>query len=447
MQSVSRAHRHYFNYAAVILSGFLTALLIGTCLLMLPISTVQVGGLPPLPALFTATSALCVTGLTIVDTATYWTTFGKVVILALIQVGGFGVMSFAAVLAQAVIRKESHSTKLASAAERRSSTGQLGMILRRVLGISLLVELVAAILLTIRFLTLEYSFPRALWHGLFHAVSAFNNAGFALYSDNMTSFVGDWWLCLPLMVAIIIGGLGFPVIFQLRTSFLKPYSWSLHTRMVLAGTAGLLLFSSLIVTVSEWNNPKTLGKLPAADALLAGIFQAVQTRTTGFNSVDIGQMHDSTLFVMDTFMFIGGGPAGTAGGIKITTMFALLAIVATVIRGRRQVVVFGKSISFEVVYQAVTVVVLAFILVATATIAILFLTDFNLSQTLFEVMSAFGTVGLSTGITPLLNYPAQFILIVLMIIGRLGPITVATALAFAPSASNISFPVERPIIG
>ena len=447
MQSVSRTHRHYFNYAAVILSGFLTALLIGTCLLMLPISTVQVGGLPPLPALFTATSALCVTGLTIVDTATYWSAFGKVVILALIQVGGFGVMSFAAVLAQAVIRKENHSTKLASAAERRSNTGQLGMILRRVLGISLLVELIAAILLTFRFLTLEYSFPRALWHGLFHAVSAFNNAGFSLYSDSMTSFVGDWWLCLPIMVAIIIGGLGFPVIFQLRTSFLKPYSWSLHTRMVLAGTAGLLLFSSLIVTVSEWGNPKTLGKLPAADALLAGIFQAVQTRTTGFNSVDIGQMYDSTLLTMDMFMFIGAGPAGTAGGIKITTMFALLAIVAAVIRGRRQVVVFGKSISFEVVYQAVTVVVLAFILVATATIAILFLTDFNLSQVLFEVTSAFGTVGLSTGITPLLNYPAQFILIVLMIIGRLGPITVATALAFAPSASNISFPVERPIIG
>lgn len=356
-------------------------------------------------------------------------------------------MSFAAVLAQAVIRKENHSTKLASAAERRSNTGQLGMILRRVLGISLLVELIAAILLTFRFLTLEYSFPRALWHGLFHAVSAFNNAGFSLYSDSMTSFVGDWWLCLPIMVAIIIGGLGFPVIFQLRTSFLKPYSWSLHTRMVLAGTAGLLLFSSLIVTVSEWGNPKTLGKLPTADALLAGIFQAVQTRTTGFNSVDIGQMYDSTLLTMDMFMFIGAGPAGTAGGIKITTMFALLAIVAAVIRGRRQVVVFGKSISFEVVYQAVTVVVLAFILVATATIAILFLTDFNLSQVLFEVTSAFGTVGLSTGITPLLNYPAQLILIVLMIIGRLGPITVATALAFAPSASNISFPVERPIIG
>lgn len=356
-------------------------------------------------------------------------------------------MSFAAVLAQAVIRKESHSTMLASAAERRSNTGQLGMMLRRVLGISLLVELIVALLLTFRFLTLEHSFPRALGHGIFHAVSAFNNAGFALYPDNMASFVGDWLVCLPIMAAIIIGGLGFPVIFQLRTSLLKPYSWSLHTRMVLAGTAGLLLFSSLIVTVSEWTNPKTLGKLPAPDALLAGIFQAVQTRTTGFNSVDIGQMHDSTLLAMDMFMFIGAGPAGTAGGIKITTMFALLAIVAAVVRGRRQVVVFGKSISFEVVYQAVTVVVLAFILLATATIAILVLTDFNLSQVLFEVTSAFGTVGLSTGITPLLNYPAQFILIILMIIGRLGPITVATALAFAPSASNISFPVERPIIG
>ena len=418
MQFVSKTQRHYFNYAAVILSGFLIALLIGTCLLMLPLSTVHVGGLPLLPALFTATSALCVTGLTIVDTATYWTDFGKVVILLLIQVGGFGVMSFAAVLAQAVIRRESHSA-----------------------------ELLTAIPLTIRFLSLGYSLPRALWHGVFHAVSAFNNAGFALYSDNMSSFVGDWGVCLPLIIAIIIGGLGFPVLFQLRTSLFKPYRWSLHTRMMIAGTGGLLLFSSLLVTAFEWHNPKTLGKLPTSDAILAGIFQAVQTRTTGFNSIDIGQMHEPTLFAMDTFMFIGAGPAGTAGGIKITTMFALLAIVAAVIRGRNQAVVFGKSISSEVVHQAVAVVVLGFILVVTSTISIMFLTHFTLSQTLFEVFSAFGTVGLSTGITPLLNDPSQLILIALMIIGRLGPITVATALAFAPSASKISFPAERPIIG
>ena len=447
MHFVARTQRRYFNYAAVILSGFLTALLIGTCLLMLPVSTVHVGGLPLLPALFTATSALCVTGLTIVDTATYWTDFGKVVILALIQVGGFGVMSFAAVLAQAVIRRESHGTKLASAAERRSGSGRIRTLLRRVLATALLIELFIAIPLTIRFLSLGYSLPRALWHGVFHAVSAFNNAGFSLYSDSLSSFVGDWGICLPLIVAIIIGGLGFPVLFQLRTSLLKPYSWSLHTRMVLAGTAGLLVFSSLIVTAFEWHNPKTLGKLPALDAILAGIFQAVQTRTTGFNSIDIGQMHESTLFAMDTFMFIGAGPAGTAGGIKITTMFALLAIVAAVIRGRKQAVVFGKSISADVVHQAVAVVVLAFILVATDTIAILFLSHFTLSQTLFEVLSAFGTVGLSTGITPQLNDPSQLILITLMIIGRLGPITVATALAFAPSASQISFPTERPIIG
>lgn len=447
MHFVARTQRHYFNYAAVILSGFLIALLIGTCLLMLPLSTVHVGGLPLLPALFTATSALCVTGLTIVDTATYWTDFGKVVILLLIQVGGFGVMSFAAVLAQAVIRRESHSTNLASAAERRSGSGRIRTLLRRVLGASLLIELFTAIPLTIRFLSLGYSFPRALWHGIFHAVSAFNNAGFALYSDNLSSFVGDWGICLPLMVAIIIGGLGFPVLFELRTCPLKPYSWSLHSRMVLAGSVGLLVFSSLVVTSFEWHNPKTLGRLPGGDAILAGIFQAVQTRTTGFNSIDIGQMHESTLFAMDTFMFIGAGPAGTAGGIKITTMFALLAIVAAVIRGRRQAVVFGKSISADVAHQAVAVVILAFILVATATIAILFLTHFTLSETLFEVLSAFGTVGLSTGITPQLNNPSQLILIALMIIGRLGPITVATALAFAPSASKISFPTERPIIG
>ena len=444
---VSGTHSRQLNHAAVILFGFVMALLAGTCLLMLPAATFHYGGIPVLPALFTATSALCVTGLTIVDTATYWTNFGKVVILVLIQVGGFGVMSFATILGQAVIRKANLNANLASATERHSAVGGVGSLLKRVLATSLTVELVVALVLTARFYNLGYSPMRAIWYGVFHAVSAFNNAGFALFSDNMVPFVGDWWVCVPLMTAIIIGGMGFPVLFQLRHDLFKSHRWSLHTRMVLAGTVGLLFVSSLVVTLFEWNNPDTLGKLPTADAILAGIFQAVQTRTTGFNSIDIGSMHDATLFAMDTFMFIGAGPAGTAGGIKITTLFVLLAVVASVIRGRPEAVVFGKGIAQEVVRQAITVIMLGFTLVAVATLAILVLTPFTLSETLFEVLSAFGTVGLSTGITPALNGVAQLILIALMIVGRLGPITIATALAFAPKRSTITRPRERPIIG
>lgn len=431
----------------MILYGFITALVLGTALLMMPMSTVHPGGLPLLPALFTATSALCVTGLTIVDTSSYWTVFGKVVIASLIQVGGFGVMSFATILGQAVVRRANLNANLVTAAERRSSMGGMGVLLRRVVLVSFAVEGVVAAVLTGRFLTLGYSFSRAICHGVFHAISAFNNAGFALYPDNLTRFAGDWWICVPLMCAIIIGGLGFPVIFQLRHNLFKPHRWNLNTRMVLAGTTALLLGSSLLVTAFEWSNPRTLGRLDNSSAILAGIFQAVQTRTTGFNSIDISAMSDSTLFAMDMFMFIGGGPAGTAGGIKITTLFVLLATVFSVIRGRNDASVFGKAISPNVIRQAITVVMLSFGLVATATLTILLLTDFNLSETLFEVLSAFGTVGLSTGMTPLLNSPSQIILISLMIVGRLGPITVATALAFAPASSAISLPIERPIIG
>lgn len=434
------------NHAAVILAGFSTALLIGTGLLMLPVSTVHEGGIGVLPALFTATSALCVTGLTNVNTASYWTHFGQAVIICLIQVGGFGVMSFATILGQAVIRRANLNANLISATERRSPMGGVPKLLKRVLGITITVELLVATALTIRFLTLGFPLHSAIWHGAFHAISAFNNAGFSLFPENLVPYVGDWFICVPLITAIVIGGLGFPVLFQLRNDLFRPYRWTLHTRMVLFGTAALLVTSSLVIIAFEWFNPKTLGKLPVSDAILAGIFQAVQTRTTGFNSIDIGQMFEPTLFFMDILMFIGGGPAGTAGGIKITTLFVLLATVASVVRGRKDATAFGKGISIEVVRQAITVTILSFTLVVVATLALLVITDFSLSQVLFEVLSAFGTVGLSTGITPQLGDISSLIIIVLMIVGRLGPITVATALALAPK-SAISLPKERPIIG
>lgn len=414
---------------------------------MLPVSTVHDGGLALLPALFTATSSLCVTGLAIVDTATYWTTFGHAVMLALIQIGGFGVMSFATIIGLAVTRRTDFGANMLSAAEHGSDTGGVGALLKRIFATSLLIEGLVAGALAIRFLTLGYSVGTAIWHGVFHAVSAFNNAGFALYTLNLSGFVGDWWVYVPIMIAIILGGLGFPVLFQLRHDFRNPYRWTLNTRMVLVGTALLLVVSSSLITILEWNNPHTLGPLDTDTKVLAGAFQAVQTRTAGFNSIDIGSMHDSTLLAMDLFMFIGAGPAGTAGGIKITTAFVLVALVVAEIRGRKEVNLFGKSFVPGLYRQAVTVVTLSFLLLFTAVFAILVLDDFGLEAVLFEATSAFGTVGLSTGITGSLNAASQIILILLMIVGRLGPITVATALALTPNKSNLALPKERPIIG
>lgn len=433
--------------ARTILVGFLLALLIGTVLLMLPPSTVQEGGIDLLPALFTATSALCVTGLIIVDTSSYWTPFGQVVILALIQIGGFGVMSFATILGYGVTGRLSLGSRLTTAAEAHRPVGNIHTVLLGVLRTGLLIELVVFLALTARFVALGHGAGQSLWLGLFHAVSSFNNAGFALFPDNMMQFVGDWFIGVPLMAATVLGGLGFPVLHQLAKDFRWPRKWTMNTRLVLVGSAALLGLSSVFITAAEWTNPDTLGPLPVDEKILAGTFQAVQTRTAGFNSVDTGAMHDPTLFGMDLLMFIGGGPAGTAGGIKITTVLVLFFIAWSEIRGRTAVNVLGKRLSRSVHRQALTVLLLAFAVVFGATMLILAMSPYTLSDVLFEVVSAFGTVGLSTGITAGLDGGSQFVLIVLMVIGRLGPITVATALATPGRRRATELPKERPIIG
>lgn len=425
--------------------GFLFVLAVGTGLLMLPMATVHPGGIPLFPALFTATSALCVTGLSTVDTATYWTTFGKVVIMCLIQIGGFGVMSAATVLGATVTRRISLKSRITTAAEAHGGLQDVPGLVRRVMATGLIIEGIVATMLFLRFLGLGYSVKRALWHAVFHAVSCFNNAGFALYSDNMSGFAEDPFVSLPICLGIIMGGLGFPVIWQLRRHFRSPLHWSMNTRLVLVSTVMLLSLSTVYVTALEWNN--ALADLSPGGRVLAGFFQAVQTRTAGFNSIDIGAMHGVTWLGMDVLMFIGAGPAGTAGGIKVTTFGVLFFIVLSEIRNDDAVNIFGKRLSRSVHRQAITVALLAVALVVSATGMLLALTPFRLDQVLFEACSAFGTVGLTTGITPKLSEPAQLVLVALMFIGRLGPITVATALA-APNRPRLyDLPTERPIIG
>jgi trk system potassium uptake protein len=433
--------------ARTILIGFLLALLIGTALLMLPAATVREGSLALLPALFTATSALCVTGLVIVDTDTYWTPFGHVVIIALIQLGGFGVMGFATILGYSVSHRLSLGARVTTAVEAHGSFANVRDMLLRVMRMSLLVEGPVMVALTLRFLALGHGLGESVWFGLFHAVSAFNNAGFALFAGNMTPFVDDWFVGVPIMVAIVVGGLGFPVLHELAKEHRWPRRWTMNTRLVLLGTGALLVLSSVFVTAMEWDNPGTLGPLDPAGKVLAGTFQAVQTRTAGFNSVDIGALNDPTLFGMDLLMFIGGGPAGTAGGIKVTTVLVLFFIAWSELRGRTAVNVLGRRLSRSVHRQALTVLLLASALVVLATMIILVLSPHKLDTVLFEVVSAFGTVGLSTGITPSLDAGSQLVLITLMIVGRLGPITVATALAVPGNRRRTELPKERPIIG
>jgi trk system potassium uptake protein TrkH len=441
--------RFRLHPAQVVATGFAVAVLIGTLLLTLPIAKVGPGGASFAEAIFTATSAVCVTGLAVVDTATYWTPFGQVVILLLIQVGGFGVMTFASVVGLAVVRRLSLRSRVTAASEAHSVDLEdvKGLVLG-VVRISLLVEGAVMVLLTLRFI-FGYGEPvsRALWLGVFHSVSSFNNAGFALFSDSLMGYAVDPFICLPIAAAVILGGLGFPVIVQLRKHLRSPLQWSMNTRIVLTGTVTLLVAGTVYITAIEWSNPATLGPMDWPAKLLVGFFQSVQTRTAGFNSIDVGSMDSASLFGMDVLMFIGGGPAGTAGGIKITTFAVLYFILLAEIRGDGVVNVFGKRLSRAVHRQAIAVVLLAVFVVMVSTATLMVLTDLSLDALLFETISAFGTVGLSTGITAGLPPAGQAILIVLMFIGRLGPITFASALALRERPRTYELPKERPIIG
>lgn len=435
--------------ARTVFAGFAIAAVVGTLLLELPISKAGPGGASPIEALFTAVSALCVTGLTIVDTLTYWSVFGQVVILCLIQLGGLGVMTFASLVGIAVVRRLSLRSQLNTATEVKSlGIGDLKSLVLSVVKISLLIEAIVAVLLAIRFATgYEEPLGQALWLGVFHSVSSFNNAGFALFSDNLMSFTTDPFILLPICAAIILGGLGFPVIMQLRKHLRNPRLWTMNTRIVLWGTVVLLVLGAAFVIIMEWNNPRTLGALNWTDRILAGFAQSVQTRTAGFNNLDIGQMDNATLLGMDALMFIGGGPAGTAGGIKITTFAVLYFIMLAEIKGDVAVNVFGKRLSRGVHRQAIALILLATAIIAIGTLSLLVMTDYSLDQLLFEVISAFATVGLSTGITAQLPVAGQLILILFMFIGRLGPITFAAALALKVRRPLYELPKERPIIG
>jgi trk system potassium uptake protein TrkH len=444
-----RRRRFALHPAQTVVVGFASAILLGTILLLLPISTAAGRSPSFVDALFTSTSAVCVTGLAVVDTPTYWSPFGQVVIMLLIQLGGLGIMIFAALIGLVLARKMSVRSRLNTAAEAKAvGYDDVRGLVRGILRISFVIEAAVFVLLFARFLVhYGYDVGEAAWHAGFHAVSSFNNAGFALYTDNLMGFVGDPFVCLPIAAAIILGGLGFPVIMQLRREFRRPLHWSMNTKLVLWGTLVLLIGGTAYISILEWNNPDTLGRLDPGAKLLAGFFQSVQTRTAGFNSIDIGAMRSESWLGMDVLMFIGAGPAGTAGGIKVTTFAVLFFIIMTELRGEGAVNIFGKGLSRAVHRQAITVALIAVAAVMAGTVALMLITGIDLDRILFESISAFGTVGLSTGITPGLPDAGKLVLVALMFLGRLGPLTLGSAIALRSRRILYEYPKERPAIG
>lgn len=429
--------------------AFLSAIAIGTALLLLPIAKVGPGGSDFITALFTATSAVCVTGLIVVDTPTYWTGFGQAVILALIQVGGFGIMTGSTLLGVLISRRLGLRTRIIAQAETRTlDLGDVKGVLRLIFVVTILVELTIWAVLSAR-LHWSYGEPLSLsiWNGLFHSVSAFNNAGFSTYSDSLIGFADDWLFLGPIMLGVIIGGIGFPVLADLRRTLWRPSKWSVHTKITLLGTAGLLVIGTVSVFAYEAAASGVLGLMTFPDRVLGALFHSVMTRTAGFNAIDVGALQPETLVVTNVLMFIGGGSAGTAGGIKVSTALVLMLAVWAEIQGEPDTIAFRRRFSTDVQRQALTLIVLAMLAIALATLHLLSVTSFTLEQVLFESISAFATVGLSTGITGDLPASAELTLVVLMFLGRVGTITVATGLALKRSQRPYRYPEERPIVG
>jgi trk system potassium uptake protein len=440
------ALRHPAQY---VVAAFVVASLLGALLLLIPAATDDPGGTTPLTALFTSTSAVCVTGLVVVDTGTHWSTFGEVVILGLIQIGGFGIMTLSSLLVLLLARRLGLRQRVIAAAETGSlAIGDVRRLLVGVAKLSLGVEAVAAVALFLRFWAAhDEPLGRAAYLGVFHAVSAFNNAGFGLFSDSLMRFETDPLLLLVVGCTVVVGGLGFPVWVQIARQPRHPSRWSLHAKLTVAATLALLASGWALFAWFEWTNTKTLGHLSIRDSTVNAFFHSVMPRTAGFNSMDIAGMREPSRLLTEVLMFIGGGSASTAGGIKVTT-FALLGwVMWAEVRGEPDVVVFERRVPTTTQRQALTVALLAVGGVVGSTMLLLAITSLSRNDLLFEAVSALGTVGLSAGITPLLPATGQLLLIALMLIGRVGPITIFAALVLRERDRLHRHPEERPIIG
>ena len=358
-------------------------------------------------------------------------------------------MTLATLFALMFFRRAGVRTRRAAAVETKSiSLQDLGGIVVRIALFSIIVELVVLAVVSWR-LSSHYSedLGRSLFDGLFLSISAFNNAGFSPYSANLERFVEDPWILGTVTMAVILGGLGFPVILELARRWRSPRSWSILTRVTLVISSILLLVGTIAFWVAEHDQSRTFAQVDAPQRVLLAFFTSAMTRTAGFNAVPEAALQPESLFLTNVLMFIGGGSAGTAGGIKVTTIGLLLFVVWAEVRGRTDATIGNRTISLDGQRQALSVVVLGAAMVAIFTFAIMSLTPFSFEEVVFEVVSAFGTVGLSLGITPDLTDPAKLLIALLMLIGRVGPLTLAVALAARSKVSLVRLPEERMIVG
>lgn len=416
------------NPPRVLALGFAGLILLGAILLNLPIATNTGESIGFLDALFTSASSVCVTGLVVVNTGEYWSLFGQIVIICLIQMGGLGFMTMATLVALILGKKITLKERLIIKEQLNQETmSGLVKLTKYIIISTFAIEGIGAIFLSTRFIP-RYGLVKGIWFSIFHAISAFCNAGFDITGNSIVPFVGDIVVNLTICFLIIFGGLGFSVYIDVSKNR-RFNRFSLHTKLVLVITLILIVVSTILIYLIEWDNPGTLNSLSLKDRALASFFQAVVPRTAGFNSVNMSKLEDTTVFIMIILMFIGGSPISTAGGIKTTTFGAIFLTTISVIKGDRDVVVFNKRISQEIINRSLAILSVGIILVVVVSMVLTISEDAVFLDLLFETTSAFGTVGLSRGITPNLTIFGKILIILTMYSGRVGPLTMAFAFA------------------
>ncbi|MFE2615923.1 TrkH family potassium uptake protein [Micromonospora chalcea] len=430
--------------------GFLAVILVGTGLLMLPWATSQQRYTPFVTALFTSTSAVSVTGMAVTDTPNYWNGFGLVMITVLTQLGGLGILTGASLVILAVSRQLGLRNRLLVQAETAEfGLGDVRRLLLRIAATVFVTEALMTVVIAARlFLAYDYRPGRALWSAVFHSVQAFNNGGFALYSDGLIAFSRDGWVALPLSIGAIIGGLGFPALFEAVREWRQPARWAVATKLTIWGSVVLTVFGVAYLLMAEWGNPFTIGTFDVPGKLLASFTQIALSRTGGFDVINVGRLTDESYPMLIGLMFIGGGSASTAGGIKVSTFFLLGFAIWAELRGELDTTVGRRRVAAASQRQALTVALLSVALVAGGTVGLIGLTSHvSFSAALFEVTSAFSTTGLTVGVSGQLSPPGQYVLIALMYIGRIGPLTLGSAIALNTRRRLYRYPEEQPIVG
>lgn len=440
---------------------FTALVLLFTLLFSLPIAA-ENGKMTPLPdALFTAVSVICVTGLATVNMATHWSDFGDVLVFIGVNIGGIGVLTLASILGMIISRRLGLRAKLMAASDTNPSRlhvgpvnegqtvrlGEVGNLLATVAVSALAIEAIVALVLFPRMLAVDVPPGEAAWHSLYYAAMAFTNTGFSPNAAGLTPWAEDYVFLSALMFGVMLGAIGFPVIYALARGWRRPRRWSVHVKLTLVTFGLLLVAGAALYILLEFDNPKTFGKDDVLGTIFQAFFLSTMTRSGGFSTINIADLHGSSLLVSDMLMFIGGGSASTAGGIKVTTLAVLFLAAFAEARGNESMEAFGRRIPRDILRLAVSVVLWGATIVAVSSIAILQITKAPFDYVLFDVISAFATCGLSTGLTAELPPEGIYVMALTMFMGRIGTVTLAAALASSVRRQLFTRPEERPIVG